>query len=77
MYVVADNCILEKDTGNKIYIQDTKDLNLVARKLNLGSGFQGFTPNFFSMCLQPDIINNTYTDLEINAGITCRPLSNT
>lgn len=77
MYVVADNYILEKDTGNKIYMRDTKDLNLVARKLNLGSGFQGFTPNFLTVSLQPDIINNTYTDLEINAGITCRPSSNT
>ena len=41
--------ILEKESGTLIQIfGDEKDARDVCRKLNLGSGFEGWTPTFFS-----------------------------
>jgi len=40
--------ILEKDTGNVIEIKKTNEneVRSMCRKLNLGSGFDGWTPDF-------------------------------
>lgn len=40
--------ILEKDTGSVIEIKktDEKEVRSMCRKLNLGSGFDGWTPDF-------------------------------
>ena len=44
------NVITEKDTGlNIVLIKDDKDPYAIVRKLNLGSGFNGWTPIFFAM----------------------------
>lgn len=49
---VQYNVITEKDTGlNIVLIKDNKDPYVIVRKLNLGSGFNGWTPNFFAMPL--------------------------
>lgn len=49
--------ILEKDTGLHIYFGGTRrEINALVRKLNLGSGFQGFTPTFFAR--QSNVINS-------------------
>ena len=41
--------IMENETGNVIVIEDNeKNIKTICRKLNLGSGFNGFTPQFFS-----------------------------
>ena len=42
--------ILEKDTGVVIELNraDEKEIRSVCRKLNLGSGFSGWTPEFLS-----------------------------
>lgn len=41
--------IQETDTGEIIHMQGRREyLNSVIRKLNLGSGFKGYTPNFFA-----------------------------
>jgi len=45
--------ILEKDSGINIVIKNpTEKANTLVRKLNLGSGFKGWTPDFFArpMC---------------------------
>lgn len=40
--------ILEKDTGSVIEIKktDEKEVRSMCRRLNLGSGFDGWTPDF-------------------------------
>ena len=40
--------ILEKDTGNVIEIKktDEKEVRSLCRKMNLGAGFDGWTPDF-------------------------------
>lgn len=40
--------ILEKDTGNVIEVKktDEKEVRSLCRKMNLGSGFDGWTPDF-------------------------------
>ena len=49
--------ILEKDTGLHIYFCGTRrEINALVRKLNLGSGFQGYTPTFFAR--QSNVINS-------------------
>lgn len=41
--------ILEKDSGINIIIKNSfENPNTLVRKLNLGSGFKGWTPNFFA-----------------------------
>ena len=48
-YVVQDpHTIKETETGVNIQIPKNKNINELARKLNLGSGFNGFTPPFFA-----------------------------
>ena len=77
MYTVIDNYILEKDSGQKIEFDGPKrHLNTLVRKLNLGAGFQGFTPSFMCNSLSPTFINNC-KDTQLTAGITCKRLSNT
>jgi hypothetical protein len=41
--------ILEKDTGIIIELKETNKTHIrsICRKLNLGSGFNGWTPGFF------------------------------
>lgn len=50
-YILKENnTILEKETGHEIKItKSKKELNDVVRKLNLGSGFNGWTPAFFTI----------------------------
>lgn len=40
--------ILEKDSGNVIEVKktDEKEVRSICRKLNLGAGFDGWTPDF-------------------------------
>lgn len=40
--------ILEKDTGNVIEVKktDEKEVRSLCRKMNLGAGFDGWTPDF-------------------------------
>ena len=60
MYAVVEDHILEKDSGHKIYFNEhIQYLNVIARKLNLGSGFQGFTPLFMCRPISAEIINNS------------------
>ena len=41
--------IVEKDTELVVYtLTDSKDARSMCRSLNLGSGFNGFTPTFFT-----------------------------
>jgi hypothetical protein len=41
--------VLEKDTDIVIELKrDEKSIREICRKLNLGSGFEGFTPPFFA-----------------------------
>lgn len=50
-YVVDKNCMVikERETGVQIKLDvPLKDLYTVCRKLNLGSGFKGFTPLFMA-----------------------------
>jgi hypothetical protein len=52
MYKVVNNSntydILEKSTGNIIVIERKEDVaRNICRKLNLGGGFNGYTPAFF------------------------------
>ena len=43
--------VVEKDTGQVISTSPTEKASRVTcRTLNLGSGFDGFTPNFFLNC---------------------------
>ena len=76
MYAVVENYILEKDSGHKLYFNESKNyLNRITRKLNLGSGFQGFTPLFMCRPIDINIINNC-KEIQLESGITCKPLSN-
>jgi len=76
-YVITDNYILEKETGHKIEVgANHRELRNVARKLNLGSGFQGFTPGFMCRSYQTNIINN-YKETDLRIGITCSSSPNT
>ena len=60
MYTVVEDHILEKYSGHKIYFNEPiQYLNQIARKLNLGGGFQGFTPLFMCRPLSTEIINNS------------------
>jgi len=44
--------INETDTGTQIKLKHPeKNVNIIARKLNLGSGFEGWTPIFFAELL--------------------------
>ena len=48
MYKVDSNKVIEEDTNLIVYTSDLfDDVASVCRKLNLGGGFQGFTPTFF------------------------------
>jgi len=48
-YVVQeDNTIKETETNVHIEVPKGKNIYELARKLNLGSGFNGFTPPFFA-----------------------------
>jgi len=52
-YKVIENdkgsVILETDTNTEISLKvPKKEINNIARKLNLGSGFNNFTPSFFA-----------------------------
>lgn len=43
------------DNDKELYINmemNKRDANTTCRKLNLGSGFEGFIPNFFNLNLQ-------------------------
>lgn len=41
--------IVEKDTGLSIWEETTKEAaKRICRQLNLGAGFNGFTPEFFT-----------------------------
>lgn len=48
--IVNDKRVIhESETGVNIPIPVmTSDVNVICRKLNLGSGFEGFTPGFFT-----------------------------
>ena len=47
MYSVKDKEVVEKETGNVIQVcLNEAKANELCRKLNLGSGFQGWTPTF-------------------------------
>ena len=47
-YKVEQNKIVEKGTNLVVYKSDTvDDITGVCRTLNLGGGFNGFTPSFF------------------------------
>lgn len=42
------NVIFESDTNTEIEVGvSSKEINAITRKLNLGSGFNGWTPAFF------------------------------
>ena len=46
--------IFEKETETLIEIERTeKEVNDLCRKLNLGSGFNGWTPTFFASRVEP------------------------
>jgi len=48
-YVVKESKIVEEETETVIeFKKPTTQLNTLCRKLNLGSGFVGFTPLFFA-----------------------------
>lgn len=48
MYYVKDMAVIEKNTEQVIQQYDREDkANEVCRNLNLGAGFQGWTPTFF------------------------------
>lgn len=47
-YRVMQNKVVEKETDLVVYKTDiVDDLTKVCRNLNLGGGFNGFTPSFF------------------------------
>jgi hypothetical protein len=53
MYKATDKYIYEKDSSHKIYINGNKQqINDIVRKLNLGSGFKGYTPLFFTLAVK-------------------------
>jgi hypothetical protein len=75
--VVDDNYILEKESNHKLYFNETKhQLNKITRKLNLGAGFQGFTPLFMCSPLRSTFINNC-KETQLESGLTCKRLSST
>lgn len=45
--------IFEKDTGCVIEVKkpDEKEARSLCRKMNLGSGFDGWTPDFVAKCM--------------------------
>lgn len=46
--------IYEKKTNQFVWQSNVEtDLHRITRKLNLGSGFQGNTPTFFTMYFEP------------------------
>ncbi len=50
--------ILEKESGTLIEMRcDEKNARDTCRKLNLGSGFEGWTPTFFSK--KPPLVKTT------------------
>jgi hypothetical protein len=53
--------LIENDSGTTIHLGNRKEKQVrdICRKCNLGSGFNGFTPSFFSVSTGSGKVYNT------------------
>lgn len=62
----GEKCIIELQTDNKIKLSKNKtetEFRTITRKLNLGSGFNGWTPDFFTKSMKCPYSADIFVDI--------------